>query len=86
MKKLDSSTNCFFNRILVTENGGVLQDFNKSNVYLPCVYDLTCSRSTRSSFFSFFGNSLDSQSVAYTVSAAGVALTLVLKIGEPLLI
>ena len=69
---LDSSSNCFFNRILVTGNGGVLQDFNKSNVYLPCVYDLTCSRSTRSLFFSFFGNSIDSQSVAYTVSAAGV--------------
>ena len=51
---LDGSANCFFNRILVTGNGGVLQDFNKSNVYIPCVYDLTCSQTARSSFFGSF--------------------------------
>ena len=58
---LDSSANCFFNRVVVTGNGGVLQDFNKSNVYIPCVYNLTCSQMARSSFFSFFGNNQNIQ-------------------------
>ena len=51
---LDNSASCFFNRVVVVGNGGLLQDFNKSNVYIPCVYDLTCSQNARSTFFSFF--------------------------------
>ena len=31
---LDSLSNCFFNRILVTGNGGVLQDFKKISFFM----------------------------------------------------
>ena len=33
-----------------------MEDFNKWNVYIPVVFDLTCSPITRSSYYSFFGN------------------------------
>ena len=36
----DGSANSIFVRITITSNGGVLEDFNKCNVYIPVVYDL----------------------------------------------
>ena len=33
------SANSIFARITTTSNGGVLEDFNKCNVYIPVLYD-----------------------------------------------
>ena len=46
-----------FSRVTLTSNGGVLEDFNKCNVYIPVVYDLTIDSDTRNNYYSFFGNS-----------------------------
>ena len=51
------SANSIFARITTTSNGGVLEDFNKCNVYIPVVYDLTFDKCTRNNYYSFFGNS-----------------------------
>ena len=52
----DGSANSLFSRVTLTSNGGILEDFNKCNVYIPIVYDLTVNESTRNNYFSFFGN------------------------------
>ena len=54
--RFDGSANSIFSRVTLTSNGGVLEDFNKCNVYIPIVYDLTTDPNTRSSYYSFFGN------------------------------
>ena len=39
-----------------SSNGATIQDFNKSNAYIPVVYDMTIDATTRAQYFSFFGN------------------------------
>jgi hypothetical protein len=53
---LDGSANCFINRISTNSQDSPLEDFNRCNVYIPVVYDLTTDPLTRNTFFSFFGN------------------------------
>ena len=53
----NGSANSVFSRITTNCNGGMLEDFNKCNVYIPIVYDLTVSPDVRTNFYSFFGNS-----------------------------
>ena len=54
--RFDCSSNSIFSRITTNCNGGILEDFNKCNVYIPVLFDLTCSPIVRSSYYSFFGN------------------------------
>ena len=49
----DGSANSLFNRVTLTSNGGILEDFNKCNVYIPIVYDLTVNPHTRNNYYSF---------------------------------
>ena len=71
--RFDGSANSIFSRVTLTSNGGVLEDFNKCNVYIPIVYDLTTDPITRSSYYSFFGNFEAEQPVLITYSASAAA-------------
>ena len=48
--RFDCSSNSIFSRITTKCTGGILEDFNKCNVYIPVVFDLTCSPIARSSY------------------------------------
>ena len=64
------SANSIFSRVTTTSNGGLLEDFNKCNVYIPIVYDLTIDPDTRNNYYSFFGNS--TTPVGATATAASM--------------
>ena len=81
--RFDGSANSIFSRVTLTSNGGVLEDFNKCNVYIPIVYDLTTDPNTRSSYYSFFGNFEAEQGVVTnyiaSVTTGGTSLTAATK-------
>ena len=65
---LDGNSCCVFQRITTNGPGGVLEEFNKPNVYIPCVFDLNVSPYSRINYWSAFGNYPSSQP-DYTASA-----------------
>ena len=54
--RLDGNSNCVFSRITTNGPGGVLEEFNKPNIYIPCVFDLNESPLSRINYWSAFGN------------------------------
>ena len=82
--RLDGNSNCVFSRITTNGPGGVLEEFNKPNTYIPCVFDLNESPDSRINYWSAFGNHYLGQPeeatyalTPYTLSgtAAAVAIT-----------
>ena len=72
---LDSNSNCVFSRITTNGPGGVLEEFNKPNIYIPCVFDLNESPDNRINYWSAFGNNYLSQNENKTYAAGAENLS-----------
>jgi len=70
--RLDGSSSALFQRITTNGPGGVLEEFNKPNIYIPCVFDLNVSPLSRVNYWSVFGNNYLPQNEDKTY-AAGAA-------------
>ena len=69
---LDGNSNCVFTKITTNGPGGVLEEFNKSNIYIPCVFDLSVSPLSRINYWSTYGNyGLIQDDFVVAASAAG---------------
>lgn len=89
---LDTNANCVFSRITSNSNGGILEDFNKTNIYIPVVFDMIVSPFSRINYWTTFGNYdlCQPDLITYTagvaaanaVSVVGVIQTPVIAAGD----